>query len=93
MRVGVCQIEIFIDHSFSLKDKRRVVNSIKNRIKNRFNVSIIETGTGTNRKKTTIGLSCVGIDENSVRNLLNQIVSFLEEDDRLEITDLSAEIY
>lgn len=93
MRVGACQIEIFIDHSFSLKDKRRVVNSIKDRIKNRFNVSIIEAGASSNRKRTTIGLSCVGIDETSVRDVLNQIVSFLEEDDRLEVIDFRAEIY
>jgi len=36
MRVGACQIDIFINESFSLKDKRRVVNSLKERLRNRF---------------------------------------------------------
>ena len=60
MRVGACQIDIFINESFSLKDKRRVVNSVKERIRNRFNVSVVEISTNSQWRKSSLGVSCVG---------------------------------
>ncbi|MDI3530901.1 MAG: uncharacterized protein PWP60_750 [Candidatus Atribacteria bacterium] len=93
MRVGVCQINIFINESFSLKDKRRVMNSVKQRLRNKFNVSVIEESNGTNHKEGVLGVSCIGIDEAGVRNLLERVVLFLEDDGRFEITGLNTEIY
>jgi len=93
MRVGACQIDIFVNESFSLKDKRRVVNSLKERLRNRFNVSVIEISTNSRWRKSSLGISCVGNDERSVQLLLQQVVQFVEGDDRLEITNLTIEIY
>ncbi len=93
MRVGVCQVNIFINESFSLKDKRKVMNSIKQRLRNKFNVSVIEESNGTSYKKGILGISCVGIDETGVKNLLERVVLFLEDDGRFEITELNMEIY
>ncbi len=93
MKIGACQIDIFINESFSLKDKRRVVNSLKERLRNRFNISVIEVSTNAQWKKSSLGISCVGNDEQSVQSLLQQVVQFVEGDDRLEITDLTIEIY
>lgn len=44
MKIGVLQIEILVTDAMSLKDKRRVVKSIKDRIANGHNVSIAEIG-------------------------------------------------
>ena len=42
--IGVLTIEIEIHEAQSLKDKRRVVKSLKDRLRNKFNVSVAETG-------------------------------------------------
>jgi len=44
MHVGVCIINLRILESRSLKDKRRAIKSVIDRVKNRFNVSIAEVG-------------------------------------------------
>ncbi len=40
--VGVLTLELRIDHAHSLKEKRHVVKSVKDRLRNKFNVSVAE---------------------------------------------------
>lgn len=40
--IGVLTLEIHVEHSHSLKDKRQVVKSLKDRLRERFNVSVAE---------------------------------------------------
>jgi len=40
--IGVLTLELRIDHAHSLKDKRQVVKSLKDRLRNRYNVSVAE---------------------------------------------------
>jgi uncharacterized protein YlxP (DUF503 family) len=40
--VGVLTLEIQVEHSHSLKDKRQVVKSLKDRLRERFNVAVAE---------------------------------------------------
>ena len=49
MTIGVLQVEISVTDAMSLKDKRRVVKSIKDRIAHGHNVSIAEVGARDGR--------------------------------------------
>jgi uncharacterized protein len=40
--VGVLTLELRIDHAHSLKEKRHVVKGLKERLRNKFNVSVAE---------------------------------------------------
>ncbi len=40
--IGVLTLEIHVEHSHSLKEKRHVVKSLKDRLRERFNISIAE---------------------------------------------------
>ena len=40
--IGVLTLEIYVEHSHSLKDKRHVIKSLKDRLRERFNVSVAE---------------------------------------------------
>jgi uncharacterized protein len=40
--IGVLTLELRLENSHSLKDKRHVVKSLKDRLRNRFNVSVAE---------------------------------------------------
>ena len=46
MTVGTCKVELQIPANRSLKEKRRVVKSLKDRVQGRFNVSIAEVEIG-----------------------------------------------
>ncbi|WP_017872115.1 DUF503 family protein [Candidatus Caldatribacterium saccharofermentans] len=93
MRVGVCCVELFINGSSSLKDRRRVVDSVKQRLRNRFNVSVAELSEDSQWQRGRLGISCVARDEQSVESLLHQVLEFIENDDRVEVTDWLFEIY
>jgi uncharacterized protein len=42
--VAVLTLEIFVEDSHSLKDKRHVVKSLKDRLRQKFNVAVAEIG-------------------------------------------------
>ncbi|HSV31600.1 MAG TPA: DUF503 domain-containing protein [Atribacteraceae bacterium] len=92
MRAGVSRIEILISRSFSLKDRRRVMNSVKHRLRNRFNISIIETSSSNTWNQGIFGIALAGEDERGIRSVVEKIVSFLDEDDRFEVIDVSLDL-
>jgi len=93
MRIGSGQIELSIPESFSLKDKRRIMSSIKQRLKNRFNLSVIEINPDVAWNLGQIGFACVGEDEMTVNQFIDRVVRFVENDGRYEITQFTVHIY
>ncbi len=69
------------------------MNSVKQRLRNRFNVSVIEIPIDAQWKRGSLGISCVGLDERSVQSLMDQVVRFMEDDDRFEVSELTVDIF
>ena len=59
MIVGLCTVELFIPDSHSLKDKRQVLQSLKNRLREKFNLSVAEVDGQDLWQKAVLGLACV----------------------------------
>ncbi|MCX6090351.1 MAG: DUF503 domain-containing protein [Atribacterota bacterium] len=93
MRTGSCHLQILIPESFSLKDKRRVMNSVKQRLKNRFNVSVVELHSDQRWNLGELGLAFVSEDETAIHQIMDQVTRFVEEDDRYEIIKVEVQIY
>jgi len=93
MRIGSGQVLLSLPESFSLKDKRRIMNSIKQRLKNRFNLSVIEINPDIAWNQGQIGFACVGEDEMTVKDMIDQIGRFMEDDGRYEIIQFNIQIY
>lgn len=74
MIVGVLQLRLNLHDTFSLKDKRRVVKSFKDRVANKFNVSIAEVDALDNCRCAVLGISQVGKDGQYVQSCLDKIV-------------------
>ncbi len=60
MFFALCKFEIFLPQSGSLKSKRSVINSLKERLRSRFGVSAGEVGSLDLRQRGIIGLALVG---------------------------------
>lgn len=78
MTVGVCIIYLRISHSRSLKEKRQVINSIKDRVKSRFNVSVAEVAQLDDRQNAVLAIACVSNDGGHVNTSLSYVVNFIE---------------
>ncbi len=92
MIIGACTIELFIYESNSLKDKRQVIKSIIGKIKSRFNVSIAEIDLNDKWRSSIVGFACVSNDVKHANIMINKVLSFIERDSRVEITNHDIEI-
>lgn len=98
MLVGAALVEIHVHGSQSLKQKRGVVRSIVQRVRNRFNCSVAEVGGQDTWQRAALGLAIAGSDETTLRRQLDKALGFIEElhlaevlGSEVEILDLPAE--
>ena len=77
MIVGSLRVRLLIREARSLKDKRQVVKSIKDRLRNAHNVSVAEVDAQDNRQLAVLGIAMVSTDATHVRTSLEQIVAQL----------------
>ena len=73
--------------SRSLKDKRRVIRSIKDRLRNQFNVSVAEVGEQDDRQRAVLGLAMAGSDRRYVEGALSKAVDLLRGHPVAELID------
>ena len=78
MVIGVCTIELYLPENRSLKGKRQVVNSLKGRLQNRFNISIAEVDHLDTWQRATLGVSLISKDQVQVDRELNKMIYFIE---------------
>ncbi len=86
MIVGAALVELHVHGSQSLKQKRGVVRSITQRLRNRFNVSVAEVGGQGTWQRAVLGLVVVGSDRVRVRQQLERALVFIEELHLAEVT-------
>ncbi len=79
MFVGICTVDLHIGWAQSLKDKRQPLQSIINRLRNKFNVSIAEVDAQDLWQSGVLGISTVSNSEARVRETLEHAVSHIEE--------------
>ena len=78
MVVGVLRLTLFIPENHSLKGKRQVLRAIKARVRQKFNVSIAESGDHDLWQRAELGICQVGVDRAFVDSALRQVVNFID---------------
>lgn len=85
MIVGCCEIELMLYEVNSLKEKRHILKSILQRVQGKFNVAIAETDLNDIWRRSVIGFTCVSTTVKHVNQILDTVLRFIEEDNRVEI--------
>lgn len=80
MHVGVARVALQVAESSSLKDKRTVVKSVVQRVRNRFNVAIAEIDTQDTWQLITLGIVCVSDDPRHANEMLSKVIDFIESE-------------
>ena len=78
MIIGISVFELHLPTSRSLKDKRRVVKSLIERVHQRFRVSIAETDFHDLHQRAEISIAVVTNGEAEMENLMEEIHSLVE---------------
>lgn len=92
MIVGSLRVRLLLREARSLKDKRQVVKSIKDRLHNGFNVSVAEVEGQENCQIAVLGIALVGGEAYPVRTTLEKIVSALRAHPVAELIDHEIEV-
>jgi hypothetical protein len=92
MTIGVLQLELLVTDAMSLKDKRRVILSIKDRIRHAHNVSIAEVGALDEHRRSILGIAMVGNDKQYVEGALSKLVDLVRTVSQVSLTDYQIEL-
>jgi len=92
MIVGTLRVRLLIREARTLKDKRQVVKSIKDRLRNGFNVSVAEVDALDNRQVAELGLAMVSNEAHPIKVALGQVVEALRSHPVAELLDYEQEV-
>ena len=87
MVIGVVEVELLVPDSTSLKMKRMVIKSLKDRIQNEFNVSIAEVSQLSNMRACTLGIAHISNDKQFSNKVLSRVINFIENGRDVELVD------
>ena len=93
MVVGTLKIELHLQDNRSLKGKRKIVRSMVDKVKHKFNVAIGEVGSNDKWQKIELGVSAVGNDRRHIDASLNNVLAFLDSLYLAEIIESKIEIF
>lgn len=93
MIIGSVIFELGIGQAFSLKDKRRIMLGLKDRLKNKFNVSISEIGSHDIWNRADLAVVTVSADRQRVESVLSSVMDFVEKYFEVEIISINEEIF
>jgi hypothetical protein len=92
MVVGVMTWDLHLNGCESLKDKRRVLLSLKDRLHERFNVSVAETGHQDLWQRAELACAVVATDRRQAESVLGAADRFVAEHGLARIIDSAVSI-
>lgn len=92
MVVGIVKLLIFVSCSNNLKEKRMVLRSLKNKLRNNFNISIIEIDDHNKWQKSTLALAAIGRDKSNLNSLISNVINYIGENNHIQLLDYEMEI-
>jgi uncharacterized protein len=88
MPVAHLTLELRIEHAQSLKDRRQVVRSMKDQLRQSFNISVAEMDEAVTWRSATLGIVAIS----SSRSYLHQLIEEVERAARRMTNELGAEL-
>lgn len=79
MVIGLLVLEIFLPHSRSLKEKRKVLNTLRGRVQARFNAAFAELDFQDKWQRTRLGVVTLNSQKGLVDQILQKILRDIEE--------------
>ncbi len=92
MVVGILRLAFHIPESGSLKSKRRVLKSLKDRLRSAFNVSVAEVDSHDLWQRADVAVALVATDRLFADQQLQTILGKIETWHLAELIDVQTEI-
>lgn len=92
MTIGLLKVALRIPDSNSLKEKRRALLSLRDLLKNRFNIALAEVGEQDKWQKAVMAIVSVGTERTMVDKTMAKVVDFIRDFDQVELLDYELEM-
>ncbi len=93
MFVACLTIQFHLPGCASLKEKRFVLRSLKDRLRNRFNVALCETGYQDKWQRSEIVIVTVAGSRRGIDKTVQPIITFIEKEKRAVLIEIEKEIF
>jgi uncharacterized protein YlxP (DUF503 family) len=90
--IGRCILDLHIANSQSLKEKRRVIKSIKEKLRNRYNVAICEFGDLSLWQRSQLSIVTCSNDQTVADSTIKAVINFVEHNHAVELLDIEQDI-
>ena len=91
MHVLLIKLDLQIPHAHSLKDKRRQIKSLKDRLSSRFNASVAEIDALDNWRQAVMGVCMISIDKPYLDKQYSLVETMVLEYTELELINMTRE--
>jgi uncharacterized protein len=92
MVIGLCTLELHLPGVGSLKGKRQILLSLKERIRTKFNVSISEVDGQDLWQRAVLGVACVANDRRYTNQILDSVLNLVRANPSIEIVQHHMEL-
>lgn len=92
MVVGTAEIRLLLPEPRSLKEKRRIVRSLLDRLRVRYHVAVAEVGDQDLWNRATIGVACVSNEPGHARRILDSVLHFVEGVGDVEVDEVQVRL-
>lgn len=92
MRVGVLRVYLNVLDAQSLKEKRKVVRSLKDRLLASFNISVAEVGSQDKWQICELGIAAVSSDGRFLDSVIQKVLDHIETTGSVRLIDYETEI-
>lgn len=85
MPVGLLELDCYIAESSSLKDKRRVLSSLIERLRRGFNVAVCEIDYQDQWQRSRLAVVFVNTEWRMIQSSMSKLLEYIERDRRLSV--------
>jgi uncharacterized protein YlxP (DUF503 family) len=93
MMIGLLEIDLFAEDFHSLKEKRRLLSSLKERLKGKFNIAVAESDFQDLWQKAQLSVVAIGPNRAFLESTFQQVEEFIDLNYAVEISRLKVEYY
>ncbi len=93
MIVGTLRLEFRLHGVFSLKEKRKSANSLKQKLRNSFNVAVAETEAQDSHQTLVLGVVTVANETSHVHSLLSKVLAWVEASAEDELVHADMDVF
>ena len=87
MTVGLLILDCYIPESQSLKDKRRILSSLSERLRRQFNIAIAEVEYQDQWQRAQLAIVLVNTNWRMLQSSMSKLTEYVDRDRRVEITN------